>query len=152
MKKVQLVMVRSVSEVGDEGDVIEVSRGYARNFLIPNGYAIANSKYAQDLVKSRHGAIGQARVQRRSQADARREHIEAEACHMHMRASDSGKLFGSVTTHAIIEEIAKRGIHLNAKAVQIPHGRISTLGEYRIPIKLHDEVTATLLLHVEAQE
>ena len=152
MKKVQLVLLRSVNEVGDEGDVIEVSRGYARNFLIPNGHAIANSKYAQDLIKSRHRAIGQARIQRRSQADARREHIEEEACHIHMRASDNGKLFGSVTAHAITEVLAKRGVHLNAKAVQVPHDRINTVGEYRIPIKLHDEVTATLLLHVEAQE
>jgi len=152
MKKREVIMLKSIDTIAEAGETVAVSAGYARNYLLPRGYALPNSKYARDLIKSRHKTIMHARLQRQHQAEEYQTQIEAEPCRIRMRASDNGKLFGSVTTHAIIDELAKRGIHLDARAVKIPHNRIHALGEYHIPIRLHDSITATLMLYVEAQE
>ena len=152
IKKRAIVMLKALDEVGEIGDTVSVSRGYARNYLIPRGYAISDSKYARDLLKSRHKAIAHTRAQRKSQAEEQKALIEQEPCHISMRTSETGKLFGSVTTHLVTEELAKRSIHISTKAVRIPHHRITAVGEYSVPIHLHDDVIATLSLQVEKQE
>lgn len=147
-----VVMVQSLSEVGEIGEVVSVSCGYARNYLIPRGYALADSKYAHNLIQSRHKMIADNRAQRRAQAEEQKTLIEQESCQIKMRASENGKLFGAVTAHALTEELAKRSVHIDAKTIRIPHNKINALGEHSIPVHLYEDVHATLTLQVEAQQ
>lgn len=152
MKKQTVVMLQSFDEVGEIGEVVNVSRGYARNYLIPRGYALADSKYARDLIQGRHKAIEHTRVQRKTQAEEYKVLIEQEPLQMMMRASEKGKLFGAVTSHALTEELAKRSVHIATKAIHVPHNKINVLGEHSIPVSLYEDVTATLTLQIEARQ
>lgn len=151
MNKQVVIMLKSLDDVGEIGDTVAVSRGYARNYLIPGGYALPDSRYAQNLVKSRHKTIEHTRVQEKASAEEQKVLIEKEPCHIEMRASDTGKLFGSVTASAIVDELAKRSVHIGTRAIKIPHGKINAIGEHSIPIHLYAEVVATLSLQIEAR-
>lgn len=152
MKKKSVVMIQSLNEVGQIGEVISVSGGYARNYLIPRGYALADSKYAHNFIQSHQKAIANTRAQRRAQAEEQKILIEREPCQITMRASENGKLFGAVTAHMLTEELAKRSVHIDAKSIRIPNQKISTLGEHNIPIHLYEDVSSTLMIQIEAQQ
>lgn len=152
MKKRNVIMIRTLDDVGDIGEVISVSRGYARNYLIPRGYALADSEYARNFIKAHHNMIAHARAQRRTQAEDYKVRIEQEPYTIKMRASESGKLFGAVTSHMIAEALAARGVHVDTKAIRIPEHKIHALGTHNVSIHLDKDLDAVFVVQVDAQE
>lgn len=152
MKKMTVMMLKTLEEIGEMGEVVSVSRGYARNYLIPHEYALPNSRYARNLMQGRHRAIAHTRAQLQAQAEEYKTLIEQEPCQIKMRAAESGTLFGAVTPHTLVEELAKRSIHVSTKKIRMPQHRIGVVGEHAIPIHLSRDVVATLALTIEASE
>lgn len=143
------VVLRSDHDLlGKRGDIVEVSDGYARNYLLPKGLAIVASD----------GVTAQARAMRRARdlRDARdREAAEAIArklvpvvIRIPARAGSGGKLFGSVTTADIVDAVASQtDIDLERRRLRLPEA-IRTLGTHEVPVKLHSEVEFQITVDV----
>jgi large subunit ribosomal protein L9 len=149
---VKIILQREVEKLGVPGDVVTVADGYARNFLVPRGMAIPASKgavrHADSLRRAHDTRVNKAKAE--SEEFAAR--LAAKPIVVKARAGEDGRLFGSITTADLAEEIAaqagetidRRNIHLEEP--------IRSLGTHEVSVRLHPEVDATLSIQVEAEE
>jgi len=148
---VKIVLRADVEHLGRKGDLLEVTDGYARNYLVPRGMAIKATK----------GAVAQAEAMRRNRAarDARdREGADAAAAQLGARplrvparAGEGGKLFGSVTNADLAAAAHEQlGIEVDRRAIELAEP-IRDLGATDVEVRLHPEVTATLHVEVVAE-
>lgn len=151
MKKQRVILTKDVDSIGHEGDTLTVARGFARNFLIPNGLALPNNNFAQNLMQSREKKLVHAQKARNEMAAEQKNAIESDPLIIEMLAGENGKLFGSVTALAIQEQLLKRSITINKSAIKVPKAHINEIGDYTIPIALTHDVHAALSLQVKAQ-
>lgn len=148
----KVILADDIEKLGRKGDVVTVADGYARNFLIPKGFAMLASK----------GALKQAEVMQRARAE-RAEKEKAEAAdrvaalaaspvYISARAGDEGRLFGSVTKQDIaraIEDQLEQAIDRHLIRLDEP---IRTLGTHQVEIHLHEDVNALVTVEVIAHE
>jgi len=148
---VKIVLRADVEHLGRKGDLLEVTDGYARNYLVPRGMAIKATK----------GAVAQAEAMRRNRAarDARdREGADAVAAQLGARplrvlarAGEGGKLFGSVTNADLAAAVHEQlGIDVDRRAIELAEP-IRDLGATDVEVRLHPEVIATLHVEVVAE-
>jgi len=144
----KLILIAEVPELGRKGDVVDVSEGYARNYLLPKNLAVKATpgalSNAEALVKARREA------DRRSfeAAEAIAKTLVGTRVVLAARAGDEGKLFGSISTADIIEGVKKfTGIELEKGHVQLAEP-IKSIGMHEIRVKLHPEVEFPLSLDV----
>jgi large subunit ribosomal protein L9 len=143
----KIILLDDVTKVGRRGEVREVSDGYARNYLIPKKLAL--SATAGNLKNLGHIKQQQeAKADRiKSDAEARRERIEALVYEDRRQASEEGKLFGSVTSQDIVDFLERHKIKVERKQVRLDEP-IKALGETVVPVRLHSDVTAQLKVSV----
>lgn len=147
----KVILNCDVPNLGEEGDICEVARGYARNFLIPRNMVLMHNRQNSALIEGRRAAIEQRKVEKRTQASSMKEQIEAEPLVFTMAAGDRGKLFGSVTTATIVDELDKRGISVERRKVDIPDGTIKSVGTHTVRVRLYGEEEAELTVRVETE-
>lgn len=145
----QVILMKDVESLGDSGEVIQVSDGYARNYLFPQKLAIAGTEGALKDLQRRRARI-QARAEKKHQEDLEKAaQIEAlESIILQANSGEGGKLFGAITTKelaAIIKE--KTGLTVERKNISLDHP-IHRLGEYNLAIRFSAKVTGTLKIHV----
>jgi large subunit ribosomal protein L9 len=147
----KVILLDDVAKLGRRGEVRDVSDGYARNFLIPKKLAL--SATAGNLTNLEHIKKQQeAKADRiKDDADGLRARIEALTYEERRQASEEGKLFGSVTSQDIVDFLGKQGIKIERRRVQLDEP-IKTLGETRVSIRIHPEVTAELPVAVVRSE
>ncbi|TVR01997.1 MAG: 50S ribosomal protein L9 [Spirochaetaceae bacterium] len=147
----KVILNCDVPNLGEEGDICEVARGYARNFLIPRNMVLMHNRQNSALIEGRRAAIEQRKVEKRKQASSMKEQIESEPLVFTMAAGDRGKLFGSVTTATIVDELDKRGISVERRKVDIPDGTIKSVGTHSVRVRLYGEEEAELTVRVETE-
>jgi large subunit ribosomal protein L9 len=148
----KVILDSDVSNLGEEGDVKDVADGYARNFLIPKGMVMPYSRQNLALIESRRATIEKRKEDKREQAKTARERLEGESLTIQMTAGERGKLFGSVTSQTIAEELEKRGIEVERKKIDIEDGTIKTLGTHTVRVRLYADEEAQLKVVVEPDE
>ena len=143
----KIILMEDVPSLGRRGDVRDVATGYARNFLLPKKLALpasaANLQNLDHLKRQRDRA--EARARDEAQVAARQ--IEGLTLAMATRASEDGRLYGSVSAQDIVEFLEKHQLPVEKRRIQLEEP-IKMLGEYRVPIRLHHDVTATLAVTV----
>ncbi len=147
----KIILTHEVEKLGAAGEVVTVKDGYARNFLIPRGYATAWTKGAQKQIDQ----ISESRRKRATEdiesARELRDALEAEALEITKTAGSNGRLFGAVTT----ADVAKAASDLTGKSVDRRSVNMSTsiksVGEYTGQIKLHEDVVANIKVNVVAE-
>jgi large subunit ribosomal protein L9 len=143
----KIILMDDVPSLGHRGDVRDVATGYARNFLLPRKLALpatpANLQNLEHLKRQRERVDHKAR----EAADVAARGIEALTLTVATRASDDGRLYGSVTSQDVVEFLDKHGIAVEKRRVVLDEP-IKALGEYKVPIRLHHDVTATLTVTV----
>ena len=146
----RLLLKLDVQGLGICGDEVEVKDGYGKNFLIPNGQAILATP--KNLKQFNHQkSIVQSRLKKEKiSAVAQAQEIEKVTCVFKKKAGDNGKLFGTVTTQEISENLRNHGIELDRKKLQLKEP-IKSLGDFEVSVKLHRDVIATIKITV-AQE
>ena len=147
----KVILLDDVAKLGRRGEVRDVSDGYARNFLIPKKLALtatAGNLNNLDHIKKQQEAKAD-RI--KDDADALRARIESLSYEERRQASEEGKLFGSVTSQDIVEFLGKNGIKIERRRVHLDDP-IKTLGETRVQIRIHPEVTAELPVSVVRSE
>ncbi len=143
----KVILKVDVEGVGYAGDIVEVSPGYARNYLIPKGLALAaTSRNLKSLDKQK------AEIMKR--VDKEKKRIEALAQRLAQttvvvpkQAGEEGKLFGSVTTRDIAHALAKEGIEIDRKKIVIDEA-IKTLGTYQVKVKLPHGIESQIQVEV----
>lgn len=136
-----VILTKSVENLGKMGEVISVSAGFARNYLIPQGLAVAASE-GQKKVVAEQVVLAQKRELLRKSAAERLAHEYAEkelSCTISVQADDDDKLFGSVTARDIAAALAEQDLALEHHQIALDEP-IKQLGVYTVPLKLHSEV------------
>ena len=147
----KVILLQDVHGVGEAGSVEDVADGYARNYLIPRKLAIqATSGSVKNLEHHRRG-IRRRQAREASSAKAVAERLGEVTLKLMSKAGEAGKLYGSITTSDIAEELAQQHeLQVDRRAITLPYP-IKTLGAHEAHIKLHKDVEATLKIEVEAE-
>ncbi|ATO15831.1 50S ribosomal protein L9 [Micromonospora sp. WMMA1998] len=144
----KIILTQEVSGLGSPGDIVEVKDGYGRNYLLPQGFAIAWTKGAEKQVTVIKRARSAREVRDLGHANEIKGQLEGLKVNLKARAGDGGRLFGSVTPAEIVEAVkAAGGPTLDRRRLETP-GHIKSLGAYPVSIRLHPEVTAKFDLNV----
>ena len=147
----KLILTAPVDNLGVAGDIVEVKDGYGRNYLVPRGYAINWTKGGEKQIDGIRRARDAREIRGVEHAQQVRQQLEGVSVEVPVRASESGKLFGSVTQSSIANAIKRSGgPAVDKRAVQIAKP-IRSLGEHTVGIKLHDAVTAHIPVSVVAE-
>jgi len=147
----KVILYKDVPNLGEEGDICDVARGYARNFLVPRGLVVPYNRQNLAELEGRRAAIEQRREAKRASARTTREQIEANPMVITMSAGENGKLFGSVTSATIVDKLEQAGITVERRRVDIPEGTIKTTGNHTVRIKLYGDEEAELVVSVRPE-
>lgn len=143
----QVILKQDVEKLGTAGELVRVKPGFARNFLLPRGLAVvATGENLRQIEHERRIALALADKQRKF-AEGAAAQIDGLTLEIAMQAGEGDRLFGSVTSRDIAQALARRGIDVDRKKLQIPD-TIKALGEYEITAKLGHDVTATFRIVV----
>jgi large subunit ribosomal protein L9 len=146
----KIILTNEVSGLGAAGDVVEVKSGYARNYLVPRGFAIAWTKGGEKDVEAIRRARRIRDIQTIEQATSIKGQLEGVKVKLATRAGDAGRLFGSVTPADIAAAIkAAGGPDVDKRRVEIG-SPIKTLGSHKVSVRLHPEVAASVDVEVIA--
>lgn len=136
----KVVLRSDVAKLGKKGDIREVSDGFARNYLLPKGHAIAANEGITDQAARMRHARETKDAHDRQTAEAVARSLVQQVIRVPMRAGPEGKLFGSVTTATIAEAIAEQaGVEVDRYRLHLPEP-IKALGTHEVPLRLHPEV------------
>jgi large subunit ribosomal protein L9 len=135
----EVILRQAVVNLGHAGDVVDVSAGYARNYLLPRGVAYLattgnKKRIAQE--KARLEAAEAARIATAQQLAAK---IEEVSLTFSARVGEEGKLFGSVTSADIVAQMEAQGVHVEKRMIDLPEP-IKALGMYKVGVRLHADV------------
>ncbi|MEU8070874.1 MULTISPECIES: 50S ribosomal protein L9 [unclassified Micromonospora] len=144
----KIILTQEVSGLGSPGDIVEVKDGFGRNYLLPQGFAIAWTKGAEKQVTVIKRARSAREIRDLGHATEVKTQVEGLKVNLKARAGDGGRLFGSVTPAEIVDAVkAAGGPTLDRRRLEMP-GHIKALGSYPVSIRLHPEVTAKFDLNV----
>jgi large subunit ribosomal protein L9 len=148
----KVILNKDYAALGEEGDIKEVAKGFARNFLFPRNIAFPYTERTLKLFEARRGAIEERKEQKRKDALGLKEKIEEIALTLVMPAGANGKLYGAVTNLSIVDELAKQGFSLERKRIEVPGNAIKNVGKYKVTVKLYGNASAEFAVNVEAAE
>lgn len=148
----EIILLQKIQNLGQLGDVVKVKPGYARNYLIPTGKAVRASESAKADVESRKAELVAKERDILAKAQGRADILNGLMIEIPARASEEGKLFGSVSSIDIADTVAKSGNELERSEVLMPEGPIKQIGDYQIEIQLHPEVNAQISLKVVPED
>lgn len=147
----ELILLEDVKDLGQVGDIVKVADGYARNYLLSRGFAVAVNKGTLRQAEARKLKLQKEREERLAVAKALAEKIEALEIVLPMAVGENDKLFGSVSAQVVADAINAQGIEIGKADVLLDEG-IRELGDYTIVIKVSGDVKANLKLKVTKKE
>lgn len=147
----KIILNQDVVNLGEEGDVVVVKNGYARNYLLPNNMAVMFNKTNQAIFASRTAAIEKRKEEKRAASASMKEKLDNVEITMVVSAGESGKLFGSVTSAMVQEALAKQGIEVERKKIEVATHSIKMVGTYSVRVRLYEDESAEVKLVVESE-
>jgi large subunit ribosomal protein L9 len=149
-KRIQLVLNKDISKLGRAGDMVEVAPGYARNYLLPQGLAVRTTPGILKQVERRREAERARLAELKKEAEAQKIALEkASNLSIAKQVGEKEAIFGTVTNQEVAEVIQSTiGIEIDRRSITVPD--IHKLGTYKVEIKLHPEVAATVDIQVVA--
>ena len=148
----KIILTNEVSGLGEAGDVVEVKNGYARNYLLPRGFAVLWTKGGEKQVASIKAAREARALATVEEAQEIKSKLEQTSVRLAVKAGVGGRLFGSVKTADIARAVAEAGLgEIDKRKVEIPNP-IRSVGEYLATVRLHGDMIATIKLKVVAKK
>ncbi|NHI16004.1 50S ribosomal protein L9 [Microbacterium excoecariae] len=146
----KLILTHEVDGLGSAGDVIEVKDGYARNYLIPQGFAVAWTRGGEKQVAQIRAARKARAIATHEEAEALKQSLEQARVKVSAKAGAEGRLFGSIKPADIVAAVSAAGLgELDKRKVTIPSA-IKATGDHEALVRLHEDVTAVISLQVVA--
>ena len=143
----QIILLEDVPSLGKAGDLVKVSDGYGRNYLIPKKKGMLATEKSMKVLEHQKRQVQQRMGKLRKDIGKTAEQIETLSCTLTKPVGESGKLFGSVTSMDVEAFLKENGIEVDRKKILLEEP-IKSLGMFTVPIKLHPEVIAHLKVWV----
>lgn len=144
----KVILLTDVKGRGNEGDVIEVARGFADNYLLPRKMAAEATPGNIKQLEARMHNIRKREVGRHADAESVAATVNGKTLIIEAKAGDTGKLFGSITAGAVAEALTVQlGVDIDRRKIGV-HGHIKTVGEFPVVISLYQDVTAEIVVSV----
>ena len=147
----KIILNQDVVHLGEEGDVVEVKDGYARNYLLPTGTAVIYNKANAALFKSRAAAIEKRKAEKRAASASLKERLDGVVLTIVVPAGESGKLFGSVTSAMVQAELQKLGFEIEKKKIEVATHAIKMTGTYTVVVHLYENDLSHIKLVVMSE-
>ncbi len=146
----EVILLQKVANLGNIGDKVKVKPGYGRNFLLPSGKAALATAANLKKFEARRAELEKAASDSLPRANGHAREIETFKLDLRAKAGAEGKLFGSVGTADIAEELTKAGIAIERSEVRLPGGPIRLVGEHHVKLHLHSDVEIDLPITITA--
>lgn len=146
----EVILRQAVDSLGHPGDVVTVSNGYARNYLLPRGVAFPATEGNKKRIHQEKARLEAAEAARRDSAQQLADALAEVSITFAARVGEEGKLFGSVTPADIAQQLEAQGHHVERRMIDLPEP-IRALGVYRVPIRLHADVRPEIKVWVIKQ-
>lgn len=146
----QIILLEKVQNLGDLGDKVNVKPGFGRNFLIPTGKAVPATESNVAAFEARRAELEKAAAEKLAAAQVRADQLAALSVTITRKASDEGKLFGSVSNSDVADAVTAAGVEIGKAEVRMPEGPIRDTGEYNIAVHLHTDINSTVKVVVAA--
>ncbi len=143
----KVILKEDVKSLGSAGDVVEVSQGYARNYLIPRGIAVIADKKNIEAVEREREAIQRKNMKERQEFQELARRLLGINLTIRAKAGEEGKLFGSITSKDISEALKREGFSIDKKRIYLEEP-IKRVGDYTVDIKLPHDVVAKLNINI----
>src|SRR5436305_9783463 len=146
-----VILREDIVNLGSRGDVVKVAAGYARNFLLPKKMAVAATPSNKKIVEQERQAHLRKEAKLQTEAEDLSKLMAGAAVTIAQKAGENDQLFGSVTAKDVAEALAAKNFTIDRRKIQLDEP-IKQLGEYKIPVRLHKEVTAEITVVVAKEE
>jgi len=147
----KVILNSDVPNLGELGDVKEVALGYARNYLLPRGFALPYNPRVIALFEKRKDEIEKLKAKKRADSADLKTRLEQEEINLALPAGANGKLYGAVTNATVADELLKKGFSIDRKKIEIPGRVIKSVGNYKVTIRLYDKDEALVKLVLRGQ-
>jgi len=147
---VKVILQQDIKKVGNKGDILEVSEGYGRNFLLPKKYAVEANTANMNVANAKKKSAQLKKQQETDEAKLMAAQLSKIEVSIPVKIGEGGKLFGSVTGKDVADILqATHNIEIDKRKIEIKGG-IKGVGDYDAIIKVHPEITSTIKVHVIA--
>ncbi len=147
----KVVLLEDIKGQGKKGDIVDVSDGYARNFLIKKNLAKEATGSAVNEAKQKREAEERRKAAEKAEAQNLAKNLSGKEISLFVKCGDNGKIFGSVTSKEISEELLKSGFDIDKKKIVLKEN-IKNEGLYEVEIKIYPEISAKIKLLVQAEK
>lgn len=146
-----VILREDIENLGTRGQIVKVAPGYARNFLLPKRLAVTATESNKKIVEQERQAHLRKEAKLKGEAEDLSKMISGVSVTIAQKAGENDQLFGSVTSKDIAEALEKQNYMIDRRKIQLDDP-IKQLGEYKVPVRLHREVTAELTVHVVKED
>lgn len=143
----KLILTEKVPTLGNIGEIVNVSNGYARNYLLPNGFAMLADDTNKKLLAAQQKSLSKKIAAQKAEAEAVKAKIEGLTIELIKKVGASGKLFGTVTNAELAKELETRGFNVERRVIAL-EAPIKALGTYTVRVKLFSDVEAKFTVKV----
>jgi large subunit ribosomal protein L9 len=147
----KIILTKDVEALGMAGQIFDVTKGYARNYLIPQGFAVEATARNLKRMEGERQKVEDRLLKAKDEAERARDKIAEVVLTIPQKVGEEDKLYGSVTTMDIAAHLEKQGISIDRRKIHLDKP-IKSLGEFDIPVKLHPEVSAAVKVVVVPEE
>ncbi|MCL6506168.1 MAG: 50S ribosomal protein L9 [Bryobacteraceae bacterium] len=147
----QVILRQNIEKLGHRGDIVNVADGYARNYLLPRRLAVPATEANKKIVEQERQAHLRREARERGEAEELARLLAGVTVTIPQKAGEHDQLFGSVTAKDIAEALQKQNYVVDRRKIQLEEP-IKQLGEYKVPVRLHKDVTAEILVQVVKEE
>jgi len=147
----EVILRQTVKDLGNAGEIVKVKDGYGRNYLIPHGLAYLATKENKSRVDAEAIRRAQKAESDRADAEILAEKLANISIEFTVKAGEGDKLFGSITSSDIADELAERGYQIDKRTIMLAEP-IKMIGIYKVPVKIHTDVQAEVRVWVIKEE
>lgn len=147
----QVILLEKIVNLGKLGDLVNVKSGYARNYLVPQGLATVATEANIEIFEGRRAELEKASADKLQAAQARANELSGKTVEIAGKASEEGRLFGSVGLVEISEAFSAQGMEISKSELQLPEGAYKMVGTYEVAVIVHSEVNFTVNVVVVAE-
>ena len=147
----EVILREDIDKLGSRGEVVKVAPGYARNFLIPKRLAVMATESNKKIVEQERQAHLRKEAKQQGEAQDLAKLLNGVSVTIAQKAGENDQLFGSVTSKDVADALAAKNFTIDRRKIQLDEP-IKQLGEYKVPVRLHREVTAEITVVVTKEE
>jgi large subunit ribosomal protein L9 len=147
----EVILREDIERLGNRGDVVKVAPGYARNFLLPKKLAVTATEANKKIVEQERQAHLRKEAKQKTEAEDLSKLMAGTVVTIAQKAGENDQLFGSVTAKDVSEALEKQNFSVDRRRIQLEEP-IKQLGEHKVPIRLHKDVTAEITVNVIREE